>query len=250
MTTPTPRRRARAVEPQIKTPIRTFRQALEAAAPRPLANGLQADKKNYAERLSRSIATLVANLLRRDFPGITPDEYGKNQEQRARVGTGYKKLDVGFSTNELGLGLGVSVKTLNFPDPKNGRFTKNFTRIDNELRAEADDYHERQPYSVLVGIVFLPIESCDDGRRHPSSFASAIPIFRKRNRRTDTVGRNPFFERIFIALYDAASGEVAFFDTSNEPPAAGRPSAAQLITLDALRAEIASTFEHRNPRHT
>ena len=88
-------------------------------------------------------------------------------------------MDVNYSTVELGLGLGVSIKTINFPDPKTRRYTKNYTRVDNELRAEAADYHERQPYAVLCAVVFLPLEACDDGGvSAPSSFGQSIQIFR------------------------------------------------------------------------
>ena len=129
-----------------------LRAALDLADPRP-ATGDREQKKNYAERLSRAFATVVANALRTDFPGITPDAEGRRQEAPARTSKGMKKLDVNYSTSELGLGLGVSIKTINFSDKGGSRYTKNFTRADNELRAEAKDYHERQPYSVLVGVV-------------------------------------------------------------------------------------------------
>lgn len=114
----------------------------------------QADKKNYAERLSRALAQRFANALRPHFEGILPDSSGKGQESKARSAKGYKKLDVNYSTPELGLGLGVSIKTINFVDPKSKRYTKNYTRVDAELRAEATDYHDRQPYSVMVAVIF------------------------------------------------------------------------------------------------
>ena len=120
----------------------------------------QAQKKNYAERLSRLLAQRIADMLRFDYPGILPDELGDRHESRARTAKGFKKLDVNYSTLELGLALGISIKTINFIDPGTGRFTKNFTRVDNELRAEAADYHQRQPYAVMIGFLFLPEASC------------------------------------------------------------------------------------------
>ena len=48
---------------------------------------------------------------------------------------GLKKLDVNHSTPEIGLGLGVSIKTINFLDIKTRRYTKNIKRVDGELRA-------------------------------------------------------------------------------------------------------------------
>jgi hypothetical protein len=102
-------------------------------------------KKNYAEALSRALAQRFADALRVTFPSILPRPDGSGQESRARTGKGLKKLDVNYSTVELGLGLGVSIKTINFRDAKTKRYTKNYTRADNELRAESADYHQRQP---------------------------------------------------------------------------------------------------------
>ena len=55
----------------------------------------------------------------------------------------------------------MSIKTINFRDATTKRYTKNYTRADGELRAEASDYHERQPYAVMVAVIFLPIDACD-----------------------------------------------------------------------------------------
>src|SRR5438093_13226759 len=104
-----------------------FRWALDEAErtkPRPHpTTGTQADKKNYAERLSRAIAWMIGDALRPRFPGISPDESGKRHEAISFGGKGPIKIDVNFSTPELGLALGVSVKTLNFRDPKSARYT-------------------------------------------------------------------------------------------------------------------------------
>jgi hypothetical protein len=112
-----------------------------------VATAAASEKKNYAERLSRALANRVAQHLRSAFPNILPDADGKGQESQARTSKGYKRLDVNYSTPELGLGLGVSIKTINFTDGRSKRYTKNYTRADGELRAEASDYHERQPYA-------------------------------------------------------------------------------------------------------
>jgi hypothetical protein len=196
------------------------------------------------------LATRIANGLRRDFDGITPDEQGKEQESRARTAKGFKKLDVNYSKPEIGLGLGVSIKTLNFRDPKSNRYTKNFTRIDNELRAEAHDYHERQPYAVMVGVVFLPADSCGDGsKREPSSFGQAVRIFRLRRDRGKPTDSAFLFERIFIALYETEGGnrgEVVFFDVTDAPPRSGRPSDDKLLSFEGLVVEIKRTYDARN----
>jgi hypothetical protein len=84
----------------------------------------QARKKNFAEGLSRELASRIAHALRSRFAGIFPDEHGFRQESRARSAKGFKKLDVNYSTPELGLGLGVSIKTINFRDAATNRYTK------------------------------------------------------------------------------------------------------------------------------
>lgn len=228
--------------------MKPLRAALDEAEPRP-AGGSQSDKKNYAERLSRAIATVVANALREEFPGITPDAQGRRQEVPARTSKGLKKLDVNYSTTELGLGLGVSIKTINFADAGSARYTKNFTRADNELRAEAKDYHERQPYAVLVGVVFLPIEACRDGKTAASSFGQAVKIFRHRANRKNPRNEQELFERAFVALYEyegAQRGEVVFFDVMDKPPKQGPPRRPPALSFEQFVREVVKTYDARN----
>jgi hypothetical protein len=218
--------------------------------------GAPAGKKNYAERLSRALALKVAEGLWKDFPGINPGKDGKGQESPAGTAKGFKKLDVNYSTPELGLGLGISIKTVNFPDRKTGRYTKNYTRVDNELRAEAIDYHKRQPFSVLIAGVFLPADACDDAKTatrkiknpEPSSFGAAVRCFRHRANRSDPANDTDLFERVFIGLYEPSGshrGEVSFFDVMTPPPKYGRPESGT-ISLDQLLAETRATYDGRN----
>lgn len=220
---------------------------LEAAGSREGVSD-RGDKKNYAERLSRLLATRVANGLRPTFPGILPDEGGKRQESRARTSKGFKKLDVNYSTPELGLGLGVSIKTVNFVDRGSQRYTKNYTRIDGELRAEAEDYHERQPYAVLIAVIFIPADACTDGKKeNPSSFAMAVKVFRHRSSRMSPKDNATLMEGAFIGLYEAAGdrvGDVSFFDVASNPPKQGMPKTT--LTFDQLFQEITKIYDRRN----
>jgi len=208
----------------------------------------QAQKKNYAERFSRQLATRIANGLRNNFPGILPDAEGNRQESKARTAKGFKKLDVNYSTPELGLGLGVSIKTLNFVDLKSQRFTKNFTRIDGELRAEAEDYHERQPYAVLVAVIFLPSESYLDGQgKRPSSFARAVQLFRQRGARSGPKDNATLMEGVFIGVYSTNEenfGAVRFFDSSHSPPKRGTPR--EMMSFAELFNAITALYDARN----
>lgn len=209
----------------------------------------RAAKRDYAQKLSNALAQRFANLLRDAFAGILPSADGKGQESPARTAKGYKRLDVNYSTPQLGLGLGVSVKTVNFRDPKSNRYTKNATRIDNEFRAEASDYHERQPYAVLVGIVLMPLDACDDGsEKTPSSFAHhARKVLRFRSGRESPQQPATLFEKVFVGLYDTDSqrfGEVFFFDVHNDPPKTGKPQGR--LTLAELKAAIIKVYDVRN----
>jgi len=44
---------------------------------------------------------------------------------------------------------------MNFRDGTSRRYTKNSRRIDNELRNEASDIHDRQPYAVLTAFAAI-----------------------------------------------------------------------------------------------
>jgi hypothetical protein len=224
----------------------SIRHELEVAGDREEAV-TTAQKKNHAEALSRALAQRFANALRPAFPGVLPDARGAGQESRARTAKGIKKLDINYSTVELGLGLGVSIKTINFRDATTRRYTKNYTRADGELRAEASDYHVRQPYAVLIAVVFLPLDACDDGSQAPSSFGQAVTVFRFRAGREEPTDDPNLFERVFIGLYDTSPdryGAVGFFDVMDAPPRNGRPS--NLVGMAELMQQIQDTYDARN----
>lgn len=214
-------------------------------------------KKNFAQRLSDLLALKVADGLRRDFPGILPTMVGDKRtgvESAARTVKGVKKLDINYSTVQLGLGLGVSIKTLNFRDAGSRRYTKNVTRIDNELRAEAGDYHERQPFAVLAAILFMPQDSASDAGNKAndfSSFAHAAITLRFRAGRSTPRDSPDLFERLYIALYDAEEntrdhGQVVCFDAGMPPPRRGMPRVERQMTLEQLLTDIKAAYDERN----
>lgn len=231
--------------------VDTFADALDKAEPRPPESAERDAKKNYAQRLSEASAILFAKNLRSYFPEILPKPDGSGTESLARTGKGIKKLDVNYSTVQLGLGLGVSIKTLNYADPKTKRYTKNPTRLDNELRAEAMDYHERQPFSVLVTVVLLPIDACEDGDpKRPktswSSFAQVVNVLRHRVGRASPRDEPQLFERGFVGLYEhrgRSRGDVGFFDLTCEPPQFGKP---ELMDIGRMIAMVVETYDARN----
>lgn len=225
---------------------------LEAALPRPTIESSREQKKNYGERLSRAASIWFANALRPRYKGITPEEDGTQQERKIGSARGAKKLDVAYSTAALGLSLGLSMKSISFRDPKTQRYTKNYSRNDNELRAEAIDYHQRQPYAVLVGVLFLPEDCYYDGKltkrgtTTDSSFHAVLPYFRQRAGRRDTKNDNGLFERFFVGVYDATTGAIRFFNVMDPPPQQHPPAPDDSLSFDQVLQEITKAYEERN----
>jgi hypothetical protein len=245
-------------------PPTSFHEVLDQVDPRPRDDAEQSQKKNYAESFSNRIAVWLAGALRATggFPGILPNPDGSGRESKVASGVSKKpkKTDVRFGTADTGLELLVSVKTLSFRDARKdrktgtvilGRYTKNMVRNDHELRAEAMDLHERFPYAVLVGLLFLPFSACDDGKEDKSSFAHAVMTLRPRSGRVRPTDPHQLFERIFIALYEhegSSRGDIMFFDVTTNPPRRGRPKVG-LIGKDALVHEIVKAYGIRNRRY-
>jgi len=256
--------------------IGTFADALAFAGEKPSDSASREQKKNYSERLSNSIAVLLASRLRKagGFKTILPNPDGLGRETGSASGAHkkLKKTDVRFATQDTGLELLVSVKTLNFRDVKKdpkvsggvviGRYTKNMVRNDHELRAEAMDHHERFPYAVLIGLFFVPVDACDDASNGKSSFAHAVITFRPRTGRKEVSDAPAQFERLFIGLYDSgkkADDAVGFFDVVSPPPRQGRVPwhdeaeearrGGRLLTLDQMVFEIVKEYGIRNRRY-
>ncbi len=248
-----------------------LREALDRAEPKPGPRADRDVKKNYAQRLSNALAQTVADELRPAFPRITPTADGLGQESTVPVVRGTKRLDVKVTDATLGLILSVSIKTYSFQDysPRRdhlGRWTKNIVRNDHELRSEAMVLHQRQPYSVLVALMFEPYEICDDGASGGvSSFAHHVTTLSKRTGR----GRRPIyggaagayveygaedsrhdlFERVYIGLYEQygdVRGAVMFFDVEKSPPRNGRPLQESMLTFEQLTRTIREDVDRRN----
>ncbi len=227
--------------------------ALEAALPRPDPKASAAEKKNYAERLSRALAETMADALRtrKAFRGVTPHK-GKGHEAPTKSADGKKKLDVRLLNEELGLVFTLSIKTYSFRDysPKNdtfGRYQKNIVRNDHELRGEADVIHRRQPYAVMVAVMFMHEGATTDGENKHSSFAHAVFTLRKRAGRSSPHDPRPDrFEKVYIGLFDPTSttGAVRFFDVENAPPRNGMPN--HTLTLRQLVDVIDDLVAIRN----
>ena len=206
----------------------------------------RAVKHAYAHKLSTCLAQKVADGLRPRFRGILPDEHGAKHKSWSGSASGLKKLDVNYSTTQIALGLGVSIKTLNFRDEGTKRFTKNIKWLDGELRAEAQDYHVRQPFAVLAGLVFMPDEAARDSE-NKSSLRHAWEVFRNRSGRRSNTNDVSLFERLWLCVYATskeALGECQCHDVSDEFPTTDLPNNG--AALSQVLREIENEFRKRN----
>lgn len=207
----------------------------------------EASSKRQAEVFSHDLAEMLARDLRSRFPV----RFGNAEAGEKRAGTdvGAKRLDVNVSDKMYGLRVGVSIKTILQKDKKSG-YVKNRKRIDEEFLAEAMAYHVRQPYSVLVGIYFLPSDGCLDGNdRRASSFGQWVEKLYHRSGRGNPKHDPELFERMFIGLFEKdgpKKGEVWFFDAQKAPPKKGPPSDVDLESWDWLLNAIHSEFVKRS----
>lgn len=222
----------------------------------------QSDKKNYSEEFSRALAQLLADILRVSFEGIQPSAEGAGHESLMTGARGSKKIDVRYSTPDIGLGFVISIKTTHFRDRKSrrdrktgavnvtfGDYNHNETRFDAEFRAEAAEIHERNPFGVLIGLFVLPEDSAlIFSRENPSSFAKWVRRLRFRAGREKPDDRNELFEKIYVGLYKPESeraGEIRFFDVAHQPPIRGLPG-EDLLTFEQFISGVRTQFENRN----
>lgn len=246
--------------------MQPLRAVLDAAEPKPSVSAVREDKHAYAMALSRRLAVFVADALRMRYPTVLPTADDVGHESMTGAASGSKRADVKVWDDILGLLLLVSLKTYSFQDWDNkkqsaGRYTKNVQRNGRELKDEADVIHRRQPYSVIVAVMFIPVTACDDGdpnsrsdRNGPSSFASMVRRLRVRTGRSldpdeKRFDRYDLTERLYIGLYEYDEpnrGAVRFFDVMKSPPRNGRPADSATVSLTGLVEEIGNLVDNRN----
>jgi len=196
-----------------------LREVLDASRPRPKSSDDKYPKNQYAVRFAEQIAKRIAADLAPRLRGIEA-----TTKRTATSARGQKQLDVNFSTPQHGLALGISLKSVHLADQTTGRHTHNLKRNEEELRIEASGYHKRQPYAVMAGVLFLPFESCEDGKKdNPSSFGSWVRHLRPYCGRTHPDDEIDRFEKLYVALYDPGGTDLRFFDIEADPPKNRRP---------------------------
>ncbi len=195
---------------------------------------------NFAIAFAKYMGIEVAQALEPRFPGIV------SGEKPSRAVRGMKRVDVKYSTPEAGLGLALSFKSVHFGERGGGntRFTHNTKRNDEELRVEATGHHLRQPYAVMVAVVFLPFESCEDGEQ--SSFASWVEYLWPLKGRDEPEDPPDRFELVFMGLYARDGSELGFYQVGGDVPCPRQGRPKRLLGLDEFLGLIGRTYDRRN----
>jgi hypothetical protein len=209
-------------KPRPKAPqsgVEFITAVLHRSQPRPTSLDSTKERNAYAIRFADAAAAAMAADLSTGMEGVEA-----SPKRVASAAHGIKQLDVNFSTLSKGLALGISLKSVHIREATGAkRYTHNMKRNEEELRIEALGYHKRQPYAVMIAVLFLPFDSCDDAVKGSSSFGSWVKKLRPyAGRRTphDDADR---FEKIYVAVYEPDGSDIRFFDVESAPPKAGRP---------------------------
>lgn len=187
----------------------TLVAGLKTLPPKPPDTATAAQKKNYSEAVSNVAARAFAEEFRaRGLKTARPAPPGvvglSGTERRLAGGLGPKKVDVSWATEESGLLLAVSVKTINFRDRRSGNFQKNLTNRRGDMLFESITLHRRFPYAVLAGFLFLDQDAAsDDTGRRRTTFDNAHSRLELFSGRDDPAGRDEQYEQLFIVLLDA-----------------------------------------------
>jgi hypothetical protein len=196
---------------------------------------------HFSIKFAKHVGAAMADGLRPDFPEI------RSGENLSRAVSGAKRVDVNYSTSQAGLGFAISLKSVHRgeEDRGNADFIHNMKRNDEELRVESTNHHLRQPYAVLVAVMFLPFESCHD-LTPVSSFGSFVEYFWRLKGRDEPEDAPDLFELVFIALYARSGSELGFYQVGGDTrcPRVGQPK--KLLTFAEFLALIKKTYDLRN----
>lgn len=229
--------------------------ALKTLGEKPFDDATRDDKQKYSQQVSEKTAVAIAEELRqRGLAGARPALPGdldlSGAERRMAGGIGAKRVDVTWATEESGLLLAISIKSINFRDQRSKNFQKNLTNRRGDMLFESVTLHRRFPYAVLGGFLFL-----DQGAEHDatakrrSTFLNAHDRFRLFTGRSDPAGRDEQYEQLYVALMDAnpVTPTVKVFLAGH--PDTEVPIAKVLDTLVATVAERNPDFyEYANGR--
>lgn len=201
---------------------------------------------NFAVSFNKFMGAEFVRELSPHFPGIISGETPSTGER------GAKRVDVLYGSRESGLELMISFKSVHFGEEDQGRakFTHNRKRNDEELRVEATEHHVRQPYSVLVAVVFLPMDACRD-RVGPkggasSSFASWVKYLWPLQDRAEPNDRPDTFELVFFGLYERDGSAFGFYEVRGTVPCPRFGPPAAVLSFEEFVARVRTVHERRN----
>ena len=220
-------------------------EALKQLPEKPPDTAAQADKKRFSELLSKNVAEAFAEELRRR--GLTearPSPPGESSvsgaERRIAGGLTAKKVDITWATEESGLLLAISIKSINFKDQRTKNFQKNLVNRRGDMLIEAVTLHRRFPYAVMIGFLFFDKGAAEDNtEKRNSTFVNAHRNFRLFTGREDSAGRDEQFEAFYIVLLDPSpfQPKADFFRAGEED----KP-----VSLDEIFDEIVELLAERN----
>jgi hypothetical protein len=220
--------------------------ALRTLPTKPPDSAKSTVKKRYSEQVSQVIAAAFAEELRerglKTARPAPPGELGMSgAERRMSGGIGAKKVDVTWATEESGLLLAVSVKSINFRDGRTHNFQKNLINRRGDMLFEGVTLHRKFPYAVLGGFFILDKDAAsDDTKKRRSTFENAHLRLRLFTGRSDPAGRDEQYERLYLVLLDATP-----FSGRFETYLAGDPT--KPVSLDAVFAELLGLVAERDP---
>lgn len=226
-------------------------ERLLRVGPKPADDAQRQTKQNYSQRVSAEIAVALAEELRlRGLSGTFPDlptdsrrRTGGGAERRIAGGIGAKRVDVSWATDQSGLLLALSVKTINFRDGRSGNFQKNLTNRRGDLLFESVTLHRRFPYATLGGFLFLDrAAETDDTSQRRSTFENAHSRLKLFTGRDDPGERDEQYERLYIGLLDADPPTPSFSLFEAGRPDARVPVERALDDLMVLVADRNSDF--------
>ena len=224
-----------------------LKTAFEHVGAKPPETGTTQDtKKRYSEQISNALAYAFADELRhRGMAGAKPstpgEASGSGAERRMAGGIGAKKVDVTWATEESGLLLGISIKTINWRDQRTQNFQKNLTNRRGDLLIEAVTLHRWFPYAVMCGLLFLDYQAAADATpQRRSTFDNAQPRLKLFTGRNDPAGRDEQYERLYIVLLDGNP-----FNPSYPAYEAGDPTTPH--DFDDIITTLIQLVAERNP---
>jgi hypothetical protein len=220
--------------------------ALRSLPSKPADDASRNEKQYYSQQLTNVIAEAFAEELReRGLSGARPGPPGvvglTGAERRMSGGIGAKRVDVTWATEESGLLLAVSLKSINFVDRQSGNYQKNLTNRRGDLLFESVTLHRRFPYAVLAGFLFLDQGAAeDDSATRRSTYLNAHHRLQLFTGRRDPSARDEQYELLCIALHDANA-----FSPSVRFSEAGEPD--QSLPLEDVFDMMVNLIAERNP---